>query len=180
MGDHVCPWWFAYTFDNPARRLFHKPERMLGPYLNEGMTALDAGCGLGYFSIGMARLVGERGRVISVDIQQKMLDGLMRRARRAGVGGVIDPRLCEPDNIDAGGQVDFALAFWMVHETPEAGAFFTQLRAAVRPGGALLFTEPVFHVGRAAFERELDAAESAGFTLKDRPRIAFSHAALLV
>lgn len=180
MGDHVCPWWLAYTFDNPARRLFHKPERTLGPYLKDGMTALDVGCGLGYFSIGMARLVGDTGRVISVDIQQKMLDGLMRRARRAGVAGIIDARLCGPDKIDVGGQVDFALAFWMVHETPDARTFFAQLRTALKPGGKLLVTEPVFHVGRAAFERELEAAESAGFTLKDRPRIAFSHAALLV
>lgn len=180
MGGHVCPWWLAYTFDNPARRLFHKPERILGPYLKEGMTALDAGCGLGYFSLGMARLVGERGRVISVDIQQKMLDGLMRRARRAGVANIIDARLCEPDNIGVEEQVDFALAFWMVHETPDARNFFAQLRAVVKPGGALLVTEPVFHVGRAAFEMEIEKAESAGFTLKDRPGIAFSHAALLV
>ena len=52
----VCPWWLAYTFDHRIRRLFHKPEQMFAPYLRKGMTALDIGCGMGFFSIGMAQL----------------------------------------------------------------------------------------------------------------------------
>ncbi len=71
---HICPWWYAYTFDNPLRHLFHKPERMLAGYVKPGMTVMDIGCGMGFFSIGMARMVGEEGAVISVDLQQQMLD----------------------------------------------------------------------------------------------------------
>ncbi|MBU4143260.1 hypothetical protein KJ590_04695, partial [Patescibacteria group bacterium] len=48
----VCPWWLCYSFDNPLRRLFHDPERLLGPYVKTGMTAVDIGCGMGYFTIG--------------------------------------------------------------------------------------------------------------------------------
>ena len=50
-GDHVCPWWFAYTFDNPLRRLVHNPEKMLQKFIKEGDTVVDIGCGMGYFSI---------------------------------------------------------------------------------------------------------------------------------
>jgi cyclopropane fatty-acyl-phospholipid synthase-like methyltransferase len=38
---------------------------MLGPYVKPGMTVLDVGCGMGFFSIGMARMVGDEGRVIA-------------------------------------------------------------------------------------------------------------------
>ena len=50
-GDHVCPWWLAYTFDNPLRRLVHNPEKMLQKFIKEGDTVVDIGCGMGYFSI---------------------------------------------------------------------------------------------------------------------------------
>jgi len=54
---HVCPWWAAYSFDNPLRKLVHNTTRILGPYLGPGVKAVDIGCGMGFFSIGMASLL---------------------------------------------------------------------------------------------------------------------------
>ena len=71
--ERICPWWLAYTFDNALRRLFQRPEPMLAAYVQTGMTAMDVGCGMGYFSIGMAKMVGSSGKVIAVDVQQRML-----------------------------------------------------------------------------------------------------------
>ena len=85
MVDHICPWWIAYTFDNPFRRIFHNPEKMLGSYVSKGMTVLDVGCGMGFFSIGLARLVGDTGCVIAADVQSKMLGVMQRRSEKAGV-----------------------------------------------------------------------------------------------
>ena len=82
MGPHVCPWWGGYFIDNRLRRWLHNPEQILAPYVSPGMTAMDFGCGMGMFSIAMAKLVGDKGRVIAVDLQQKMLDVLQKRARR--------------------------------------------------------------------------------------------------
>jgi 2-polyprenyl-3-methyl-5-hydroxy-6-metoxy-1,4-benzoquinol methylase len=76
----VCPWWKAYTFDNPIRKLLHPPRRVLGAYIKERMTVMDVGCGMGHFSIGMAKLVGENGKVIAVDLQQKMLNVMLKPA----------------------------------------------------------------------------------------------------
>jgi 2-polyprenyl-3-methyl-5-hydroxy-6-metoxy-1,4-benzoquinol methylase len=120
----VCPWWKAYTFDNPIRKLFHPPRKVLGAYISGGMTVMDVGCGMGHFSIGMATLVGENGKVIAVDLQQKMLNVMLKRAKRAGMverirPGMVErirPHLCEADNIGVEEKVDFILAFWMVHE----------------------------------------------------------------
>ena len=100
--SHVCPWWVAYTFDNPLRKIFHNPRKMLSAYIKAGMCVMDVGCGLGYFSIGMAKIVGETGKVIAVDLQQKMLDIMQKRARRAGLQDRIYPHLCQPDDIGDG------------------------------------------------------------------------------
>ena len=64
--EHVCTWWHAYSFDNPLRKLVHKPQRVLEDYVKDGMTVMDVGCGMGHFSIGMANMVGEQGKVIAV------------------------------------------------------------------------------------------------------------------
>jgi ubiquinone/menaquinone biosynthesis C-methylase UbiE len=81
MPDHhVCPWWLAYTFDNRLRRLIHNPQKILSGYVQEGMTVMDIGCGMGYFTLGLAELVGDAGQVLAVDLQQQMLDIMMKRA----------------------------------------------------------------------------------------------------
>ena len=176
---HVCPWWLAYTFDNPFRRLIHDPEKIFGPYLKKGMTALDVGCGMGFFSIGMAGRVGDAGRVISVDIQPKMLEVLRHRALKTGMGHRIQTHLATPDDIGlphhAGG-IDLALTFWMVHETPHIEKFVAEIFTLVKPGGKYLLVEPKGHVSPVLFKRITAAAAQAGFGVLNQPRIALSHA----
>jgi len=108
----VCTWCHAYIFDNPIRKLLHNPGKIVGTYVNEGMTVMDVGCGMGHFTIGMANLVGKDGKVIAVDLQQKMLDVMLKRARRAGVADRIRSHRCEAENIGISERVDFILAFW--------------------------------------------------------------------
>jgi len=82
---HVCPWWMCFTFDNLLRRLVQNPEKVIEPYVREGDTVLDVGPGMGYFSIPLAKIVGEKGRVFAADVQSQMLNALQKRAKRAGV-----------------------------------------------------------------------------------------------
>jgi len=178
-GGHVCPWWFAYTFDNFLRRLVHDPADLLGPYVGPGMSVLDIGCGMGHFSIGMARLVGDEGRVYAVDVQQKMLEVMMARARRAGVAGRISPRRCTPESLGVRETVDFALLFWMAHEVSDPRRLFDEVRSLLRPGSAVLYAEPSFHVQERLFDEILATAVSAGLRLRERPKVRFSRAALL-
>jgi ubiquinone/menaquinone biosynthesis C-methylase UbiE len=145
MANHVCPWWLAYTFDNPLRRFFHDPEKIFFPHLKEGMTAVDFGCGMGYFSIAMAKIVGEAGRIIAVDLQQQMLDVMQRRAQKAGVAERITPVLCNSRETGVTIPADFSLAFWMVHETPDAAIFLKQVHAILKNSGRLLLAEPKMH-----------------------------------
>ena len=179
MAKHVCPWWLAYTFDNPLRRIFHRPEEIFALYLKEGMIAIDLGCGMGYFSIGMARIVGESGKIIAVDVQQKMLDSLIRRAQKAGVADRITPVLCGENNIGIHQEVDFALAFWMAHETPDAFEFLKQVQAILKKSGKLLLAEPKLHVTAGEFKKTVALAQKAGFQWIDSPMISMSHTALL-
>jgi ubiquinone/menaquinone biosynthesis C-methylase UbiE len=175
----VCPWWFCYAFDNPLRRLVHDPQRILAGLVQPGQTALDLGCGMGYFSIPLARLVGPGGRVICVDVQEQMLDGVRRRAERAGVADRIRLHQAGPHGIGLAETADFALAFWMLHEVPDQAAFLAEVGACLAPGGRLMIVEPRIHVGSAAFERSVEVAVGVGYSEVTRSDIALSRAVVL-
>lgn len=181
MAERVCPVWVGYLLASPLRRLFQSPEKILGPYVREGMTVLDVGCAMGFFSLPMARLVGANGRVVCVDFQERMLRALERRARRAGLLDRVVPRACAQDTLgleDMAESADFALAMAVVHEVPAPGALFVEIYRALKTGARLLVAEPKGHVSPSAFEQTITQAEQAGLKMIKRPRVGHSHAAL--
>ena len=177
--SHVCPWWFAYTFDNPLRKIFHRPDQMFSPYVSAGMSVADVGCGMGYFSIGLAKLVESTGTVHSVDIQEKMLNTVRKRAAKQGLSETIHTHRVKGDRIVLPVPIDFALAFWMVHEVPDIEGLMEQIFRLLKPGGRLMIAEPKFHVSLKQLNREIGMAKHAGFGVKERPGISLSHSVLL-
>jgi 2-polyprenyl-3-methyl-5-hydroxy-6-metoxy-1,4-benzoquinol methylase len=171
---HICPYWVARFFlSNPLRKLLENPGRLLGPHVHRGATVLDLGCALGFFTLPLARLVGPEGRVIALDVQQKMIEGLQARARRSGLAERIDARLCEPDDLglaDMKGGLDFAAALHVLHEMPDVAGALRQLAAALKPGASLLVVEPAGHVSAEEFAATLHAAENVGLQDAGQPR----------
>ncbi len=182
MSKRVCPWWLGYFLASPLRRLLEDPREILEPYVQEGMTVLEPGPGMGFFTQELARKVGRNGRVIAVDIQPRMLNGLQRRLEKAGLSERVDIRLASPDSLavqDLAGKVDFILAYAVVHEMPSSGTFFAQAAAVAKAGARLLLVEPKGHVKPVEFEAELRDAAQAGFALKQRPDLRRGWSALL-
>ena len=149
MAHRVCPWWPGYVLINPLRRLWQDPRKILTPHVREGMTVLEPGPGMGFFTLELARLVGTSGRVVALDRQPKMLDGLKRRLAKAGLLERLNIRLVQPHSMglaDLAGTVDFVLTFAVVHEMPSASSFFAEVARSLKPGGRLLLAEPKGHV----------------------------------
>jgi SAM-dependent methyltransferase len=176
------PWWLGYLLLCPVRRWFSNPAHLLTPYVREGMTVLEPGPGMGFFTLDLARMVGTSGRVIAVDIQPRMIAGLKSRAAKAGLLDRIDARLTQPQSMGLNGlagAVDFVLAFAVVHELPDAAAFFAQAAHAMKPGARMLVAEPPGPVSVEQFGSELNAAATAGLAIVDRPRIGRYRTAVL-
>ena len=175
----VCPWWLCFTFDNPLRKLLHNPEAILRPYVHPGDRVIDIGPGMGYFTIPLARLVGPKGHVIAIDVQEKMLSALRSRAKKNGVSERIEAHLASQNSLGKHEPVDFILAFWMAHEVPDQSSFFREIRESLKPNGSLLLVEPIVHVPRKYFLHTLQAAIETGLVVKESPNIRLSHSALL-
>ena len=182
MSERVCPWWLGYVLAAPMRKLAQNPARILLPYVKKGDTVLDAGSAMGFFSLPMAQLIGETGHVVSVDLQEKMIRGLKRRAVKNGVEKRMEMRVCTPQSLcidDLVEKVDFALAFAVVHEVPDPARFFREIYSSVRKGGLLLFSEPTGHVTQEGFNNTLAVARDIGFHVVSFPVIRRSYSALL-
>jgi ubiquinone/menaquinone biosynthesis C-methylase UbiE len=176
QNHRVCPHTISYMLDNPIRGLIQNPGRIVGPYIKSGDTAIDLGCGPGFFTIPMARLVGDTGRVIAVDLQPQMLAHIRRKAQKKKLLDRIELHQCGPGSLNLTAEADFILAFYMVHEVPDADSFFKETRAILKKGGHLLIVEPRFHVKKAAFEAMLTLALQNGFKAIERPG---SHSVIL-
>lgn len=182
MKPHICPWWLGPLLTIPMRRWVQDPARILAPYVQEGMTVLEPGPGMGFFTLDLADMVGSSGRVIAVDLQPRMLSGLMKRAAKAGLDRRIETRVATSDRMglaDLQGKVDFALAFAMVHELPSPQRFFEELAPCLKAGGSVLMVEPAGHVPDEVFAEQVKAGEAAGLTMTERPKIWRSLTAVL-
>jgi ubiquinone/menaquinone biosynthesis C-methylase UbiE len=177
-GEHVCPWWLIHTFDNRLRRIFEKPEQILDGLVSAGQTAIDIGCGIGFFTLPLARIVGRGGMVIAADIQDRMLDGVRRRAEKAGLSSGIRLHRCGTETLGINEPADFILAHWMVHEVPDKERFMQEVRSLLKPGAHFLLVEPRGHVSGSAFEKTTALARQAGLKLVSIPKIGLSRAAL--
>jgi ubiquinone/menaquinone biosynthesis C-methylase UbiE len=159
----------GYLLLSPFRKLLEDPNTIFGPLVRPGMTVLEPGCGMGFFTLPLARMVGPRGQVVAVDLQPKMLAVLRHRAKKAGLLERIDLRLAESGTLglkDLAGKVDLVAALHVVHEVPDQAAFFSEIRDTLKPDGKLLIVEPRGHVSRMEFEETSVVAEKAGFRVE--------------
>ncbi len=178
-NHHVCPVERAKTLDNRFRRWVQNPVKILKPYVKEGTTAVDFGCGPGFFTLDMAKMVGESGRVVAIDLQEEMLGKLERKIRGTKLEERVALHKCEENKIGLAEKVDFILAFYVVHEVPDQEAFFRELESILQPSGQILVVEPPFHVSKAAFAQTIEKAEKAGFKASSGPKIFISKTAVL-
>jgi ubiquinone/menaquinone biosynthesis C-methylase UbiE len=182
VAHRVCPYWLGYLLLNPLRRLRENPKALLAPWVREGMVVLEPGPGMGFFTLDLARMVGPTGKVVTVELQERMLARLRRRAEKKGLENRIDARLATSDSLgigDLAGRVDLCVAIHVVHEIPDASGFFAQVRRALAPGGRIVLIEPRGHVSEDELEAMLDQARTSGFDVEQRPLPGATRSALL-
>ena len=178
-NNRVCPVERAGILDHRIRRWYQDPQKILRPYIEEGMTVLDIGCGPGFFSVDMAQMVGRSGRVIASDLQEGMLQKLRDKIQGTELEERITLHQCEEDKVGVSVNVDFVLAFYMVHEVPNPKRFFEEIKSILKPDGQMLIVEPPFRVSKKAFEETIRKARDAGWKPVEGPKVPLSKSVIL-
>jgi len=152
--------------------------------LKPGMTVCDMGCGNGFHSLPIAKLLGKNGMVVGVDVQPEMLGFLRERAESEGIENVIpilgsyhNPRL--PPN-----SIDIVLMVDVYHEFSHPEQMLAAIRKSLKPDGLVVLVEfreedpkvpikPLHKMSKAQVNKELTAN---GYKLvKEFDRLPWQH-----
>lgn len=175
----VCQVGHLIFVDNFLRKIVHNPKKLFGGYLEEGMTVIDIGCGGGFVTVGFAEMVGRQGKVIAADLQAEMLEITKNRVKRASLEERVVFHKCSSQYIGYDEKVDFALAFFMVHETPDIPAFLAEVYDILRHDSLFFISEPTFHVSEQAFHHMIKKAIGIGFEVHSYPRVILGRNVIL-
>lgn len=178
----VSRWLDHITIAGPLRLIFQNPKKVLGDYIKPGMAVLDIGCGEGFFSIGMAKLVAPDGKAVCIDLKSEAIEKLKARAIKAGLSNSTDARVCNRNNLGVGdldGCIDFALAFYVVHHAADIPGLMTQVYRALKPAGRFLIVDPKHHASKEYCEHIESEGREAGFYITGHPKLIRNWAVLL-
>jgi ubiquinone/menaquinone biosynthesis C-methylase UbiE len=161
----------AAILESPLRGIVAGPKRILGDFgIGAGERVLEIGPGIGYYSSDAARRVGQKGRLLCLDIQREMLGAV--RSKVAAAGG--DADLLQGSATDlplASGSLDHVFFIAVLGEVPDHARALAEVRRVLRPGGRLsvaeLFPDPDF-VTKTTLRRELTAAGFAEESTRGR------------
>jgi precorrin-6B methylase 2 len=137
MGPDGIPW-----LDRPERDEEEQPSIVVDALsLRGGEVVADLGAGSGYFTFRLARKVGEKGKVLAVDLQEEMLDTVRRRAETSNLANVEVVKARETDPRLPVNGLDVVLMVDVYHELSHPFEVMTKVRQALRPGGRVVCVE---------------------------------------
>jgi ubiquinone/menaquinone biosynthesis C-methylase UbiE len=174
----VYPVKIAGLLDSKIRRLLHNPNKILEPYIHKNITALDIGCGPGVFSIEIAKLLEGTGKVISVDMQDGMLDIIRGKIAGKSIEKTIELHKCTQDSISVKENVDFVLMFYMVHEVPDKERLINEVLPLLNKNGLIMIVEPGL-TSKKEFTWIINYIKGKGFEEYSKLKIALSKGIVL-
>jgi ubiquinone/menaquinone biosynthesis C-methylase UbiE len=165
MGPGGVPW-----LERAAREVEERPQLVIDALeIKPGQTIADLGAGSGYYSFRIAPLVGERGKVLAIDVEPRMLRIISERARRDQVGNVFTVLSTPTDPNLPANSVDLLFMVDVYHELEFPRETMLKVREALKPGGRVALIEyraedpkvmikPVHKMTERQIVRELTAA----------------------
>jgi ubiquinone/menaquinone biosynthesis C-methylase UbiE len=178
-NTHLHPLKNAGALDSRFRRLLQNPKRILKKYIQQGMTVLDLGCGTGFFTLEIAKLLGGKGKVIAIDVQKGMLEILKQKLKDSELKQQIQIFNNQAQNLGFTEKVDFIFAFYSFHEMKYIDHIIQALKEVTKPETKILISEQKVHVSKVMFEAIVNKMKNNGFVVYERPKIFFSRSVVL-
>lgn len=173
------PEFLANLIDNPLRRRLQPPGEMpIRHGIEPGMTVLEVGPGNGRYTVELARRVGATGKVVTVDIEPKMIERVTQRAQTEGIAN-LEAKVADVYDLPfEDGAFDAVSLITVIGELPEPERAMREFHRVLAPAGTLAFSEalldPDYPLARTLIRR----ADQAGFRLKRKLGNLFAYTLL--
>jgi len=178
-NTHLHPMEKTSALESRLRLFLQNPRKILKKYVRSGMTVLDLGCGTGYFTLEIAKLLNNNGKVIASDVQKGMLEFLKQKLRNSQLQRLIKIHNNQENTLCLTERVDFILAFYSFHEMKYIDSIILDLSRIVKPETKIFISEQKFHVSKNRFNKIIAKMENSGFEICERPVIFFSRTVIM-
>lgn len=178
-NTHLHPIEKVSSLESRLRLILQNPRKILKKYVRSGMTVLDLGCGTGFFTLEIAKLLNKDGRVIASDVQKGMLDFLKQKLRNSELQRLIEIHNNPESTLCLIERVDFIFAFYSFHEMKYIDSIIRDLTRIVKPETMIFISEQKFHVSKSAFNKIIEKMEFNGFEICERPIVFFSRTVIM-
>lgn len=178
-NTHLHPLENVSMLESRFRRVLQNPKRILKKHIRQGMTVLDLGCGTGFFTLEIAKLLDGKGKVIAIDVQEGMLEIMKQKLKDSELKQQIQIINNKAQNLGFTEKVDFILAFYSFHEMKYIDNIIQGLREIVKQETKILIAEQKVHVSKAMFETIVNKMTNKGFVVCERPKMFFSRSVMM-
>jgi len=135
------------TLNAPTRENWEKISEFISYLpLKKGEKIIDLGCGFGYTSFQLSKVVGETGKVFATDINKQIINHLTKTVEKSGVKNIF-PLLTDPDSIGVHDSVDAVLMCELYHDLYggmpdfEMNELFNSMKHVLKINGYLIIVE---------------------------------------
>lgn len=163
------PQFLANLIDNPLRRKIQPPGEMpIRHRIRPGMTVLEVGPGNGRYTVETARRVGNRGRLVTIDIEPKMIERVRQRAQAEGVTKP-EAKVADVYNLPFEDEMfDAIYMITVISEIPEPVRAMKEFYRVLAPSGTLAFSELLTDPDYPLAQTLIRQAGVASFRLKEK------------
>ncbi len=154
----------AYNLMNPQRLDHEQPDKILkATGITENMVVIDVGCGIGFYTFPLSKLVGERGLVYAVDMSNDILTIFKKELTSRNIKNV-KPLLSEESHIPLNDKIaDVVINVNMLHEAYDRDAFIKELKRLMKDNGRLIIIDHIKDptlTGRPTYEERVSYDEA--------------------
>ncbi len=169
----------AGALESSFRYIFQNPKKILENFLKPGMTVLDLGCGPGFFTTEIARILGSSGKVFAADVQNGMLEKVKQKISGSNLEYIVQIHKCQEESLNLTDKVDFVFAFYSFHEMSSLDNIIDEIKLLLKPGGEIFIAEQKFHVPKSTFIDIVGKMRKRGFEITRQPKVFLSRAVLM-
>ena len=132
------------------------------------MTVLEIGPGTGTYTVASARRVGEKGKVVAIDIEPKMVDRVRRKAEKEGLTNIevhVANAHCIPFEDE---KFDLIYMITVMGEIPSPERALREFNRVLSPAGTVAFSELFPDPDYPRASTLIRLATGAGFKMKKK------------
>jgi len=163
------PQFLANIIDNPLRRAIQPPRATAIRHgLKKGMNVLEVGPGNGRYTIAAANVLGPEGKIVTIDIEKKMIERVIKRVKQENVANV-NAEVADVYKLpyeDLFFDVIYMIA--VINEIPDQKSAFKEFHRVLKSDGLLVFSELLMDPDYPTAKSLIKKAQSNGFKLNEK------------